>query len=231
MSEYHRSKDAQSLLRRRIIETAMTLFAQEGIKPVTMDRIAKELTISKRTLYEVLPDKETLLIEGFRGYRDIMHKRLDMEMERAENVMELLLLVYQRKMDELRLISPRFYTDLKKYPRVVAYMNAQHEEDMAGSVAFFKKGVEQGLFRADINYEVIHRVLSSQVEFILSSLMTKEFPLNEIFNSIILVCVRGFSTLEGQRIVDDYLKNQKVAPTFVIKDMIAYWKQDIQTLD
>ena len=50
-------------LRERIIDTALNSFATHGIKSITMDDIAAALGISKRTLYEVFSDKETLLME------------------------------------------------------------------------------------------------------------------------------------------------------------------------
>ncbi len=50
-------------LRERIVELALDSFATHGIKSITMDEIATTLGISKRTLYEVFPDKETLLLE------------------------------------------------------------------------------------------------------------------------------------------------------------------------
>lgn len=224
MSEHHRKNEPKEVLHRHIVETAMTLFVKEGIKPVTMDRIAKELSISKRTLYEIFKDKETLLIEGIRRYRAMMYKRIKAEEMQTFNVLELLLLAYQHKMDELRFITPRFYKDLKKYPRVVEYLRLQHESEFAGSVAFLQKGVEQGLFRPDVNYEVIWRVLGVQIQFVLDSELTRDMPLTEIFHSIVLVCVRGFSTLAGQKIVDAYLAAQGNASDLFKEDIHKYWE-------
>ena len=51
-------------LRGRILETAMKEFCARGIKQVKMDDIARKLGISKRTLYEIYANKETLLFEG-----------------------------------------------------------------------------------------------------------------------------------------------------------------------
>ena len=45
----------------RIIEQAMHMFVSQGIKSVRMDDIAQMMGISKRTLYELFGDKETLL--------------------------------------------------------------------------------------------------------------------------------------------------------------------------
>ena len=43
--------------------TAFDLFSEHGIKNVSMDDIAHNMSVSKRTLYELFEDKETLLTE------------------------------------------------------------------------------------------------------------------------------------------------------------------------
>lgn len=54
-------------LRERILATAMNEFYTKGIKAVKMDDIAKRLSISKRTLYEIYQNKEELLLEGMKA--------------------------------------------------------------------------------------------------------------------------------------------------------------------
>ena len=63
MSEYTKHLVPRPELRERIIDTAVEAFSAHGIKSITMDDIATSLGISKRTLYEVFSDKETLLEE------------------------------------------------------------------------------------------------------------------------------------------------------------------------
>ena len=55
-------------LKGRIMETALKAFTQQGIRAVKMDAIASELSISKRTLYEIYEDKEHLLFETIKNY-------------------------------------------------------------------------------------------------------------------------------------------------------------------
>lgn len=52
-------------LKGKILEVALCEFKQKGIRAVKMDDIARMLTISKRTLYEIYPNKEELLLECF----------------------------------------------------------------------------------------------------------------------------------------------------------------------
>ena len=62
-------------LRERIVDTALQSFVTHGIKSITMDDIAAALGISKRTLYEVFADKETLLMECLRRAQDERRNR------------------------------------------------------------------------------------------------------------------------------------------------------------
>ena len=63
MIENVKENSQRGELRDRIIETASEAFTAHGIKSITMDDIAASLSISKRTLYEVFQDKESLLTE------------------------------------------------------------------------------------------------------------------------------------------------------------------------
>ena len=46
---------------KRILDGALKMFTQNGIKSITMDEIAESLSISKRTIYENFKDKNTLV--------------------------------------------------------------------------------------------------------------------------------------------------------------------------
>lgn len=56
--------------RKKIVDTALQMFNSRGCKGVTMDDIAQELHISKRTLYETFANKEELLAECLTGVHD-----------------------------------------------------------------------------------------------------------------------------------------------------------------
>lgn len=59
--------------KKKIVETALQMFNSRGCKGVTMDDIAQELHISKRTLYETFANKEELLAECVMG----MHEEVE----------------------------------------------------------------------------------------------------------------------------------------------------------
>lgn len=91
MGEHTKHSTSRVELRERIILAAVELFTTNGIKSITMDEIAASLGISKRTLYEVFPDKETLLEECILKSQkdgDIFVKGV---IETSSNVLEVLL--------------------------------------------------------------------------------------------------------------------------------------------
>jgi AcrR family transcriptional regulator len=103
-------------LRERIIEKAMQDFAMHGIRAVKMDDLATELGISKRTLYEIFKDKETLLFEGVKVYSDRKREYLQSYAEDGHHVIDIIMEAYRMKVEEVRAVNPVFYLDLMKYP-------------------------------------------------------------------------------------------------------------------
>lgn len=151
MSEYTKHLTPRPELRERIIETAVKAFAAQGIKSITMDDIATSLGISKRTLYEVFPDKETLLEECIlRGQKE-GDEYLKNVLATSENVLEVLLKCYQRSIEKFHATNKKFFEDIKKYPKAYKLMTKRHDQDSEETVNFFKEGVKQGIFRDDVN--------------------------------------------------------------------------------
>lgn len=88
MMEHGRDASQKAELRERIIMTATEAFTLKGIKCITMDDIAAALGISKRTLYEVFADKESLLKECILHKQAERDKYLQAIYEQSNNVLE-----------------------------------------------------------------------------------------------------------------------------------------------
>ena len=91
MQDYKNSSTNRLVLRERILNTAMSSFAQHGIKAVKMDDIAQQLGISKRTLYEIYNNKELLLYEGVKNYKRQKDEMIARIMQVSPNVMDVIL--------------------------------------------------------------------------------------------------------------------------------------------
>lgn len=194
-------------LKMRIVDTAAKAFKRLVIKAVHMDDIAGSLSISKRTLYELFGDKEQLLLEVFSFYRQCVNQDMQELTSRADNVLEVVLTFYERKVNELCQVNPLFFRDLRKYPKVLDFIHEEQQRNDVDAVKYFQKGVEQGIFRDDINFQIINQTMTMQMDLLIYSDITLHYPLAEIYSEITILHMRGITTEKGNRMVDEFLKN------------------------
>ena len=138
MMEHGRDASQKAELRERIIMTATEAFTLKGIKCITMDDIAAALGISKRTLYEVFADKESLLKECILQKQAERDKYLQEIYEQSNNVLEVILAVFQKSIEIFHQTNKRFFEDIKKYPKVYAMMKDRkyHLQHIVGLLVY-----------------------------------------------------------------------------------------------
>lgn len=137
--EHGRDASQKAELRERIIMTATEAFTLKGIKCITMDDIAAALGISKRTLYEVFADKESLLKECILHKQAERDKYLQAIYEQSNNVLEVILAVFQKSIEIFHQTNKRFFEDIKKYPKVYAMMKDRSESDSEKTMSFLSR--------------------------------------------------------------------------------------------
>lgn len=212
MGEHTKHSTSRVELRERIILAAVELFTTNGIKSITMDEIAASLGISKRTLYEVFPDKETLLEECILKSQkdgDIFVKGV---IETSSNVLEVLLRCYQWSIERFHATNKKFFEDIKKYPKAYQLMKNNRSRSSEDTVNFFKEGVKQGIFRDDVNFAIINLLVRDQLDLLMNSDICNEYSFLEVYESIMFTFLRGISTEKGARVLEDFIceyrKNQ-----------------------
>ena len=197
-------------LRERIIEKAMQDFSMHGIRAVKMDDLANELGISKRTLYEIFRDKETLLFEGMKVYDDRKREYLHSYAENERHhVIDIIMEAYHMKVEEVRAVNPDFYLDLMKYPRLVQHMKEAQQKSREGFLAFMKRGVDDGYFRPDVNYELVPHIFDALGQYILTNSLVQQYSVEELFSNCFLIALRGFCTDKGLRAIDKLMAASK----------------------
>lgn len=168
--------------------------------------------ISKRTLYEVFPDKETLLEECILKSQkdgDIFVKGV---IETSSNVLEVLLRCYQWSIERFHATNKKFFEDIKKYPKGYQLMKNNRNRSSEDTVNFFKEGVKQGIFRDDVNFAIINLLVRDQLDLLMNSDICNEYSFLEVYESIMFTFLRGISTEKGARVLEDFIceyrKNQ-----------------------
>ncbi len=192
-------------LRERIVKTAVRHFCMNGIKAVKMDDIAQLLGISKRTLYELYDNKEDLLYETVKMYRAEQEARMLQEAERCQSVMDIILLVYREKVEEFKQVSPQFYADLIKYPRVMEMLEHMRQSNRERMMEFLHRGVGEGYFRSEIDYELVAEMFDAIGYHIMIHQLYNKYSMQQIFKSMVFSSLRGICTARGLSILDTSL--------------------------
>ena len=205
MASLNKKRMNKQQVREKVVRVAAKSFMKKGIKNVKMDDIATELAISKRTLYELYSDKEELLLEVVKLHREDMKQYMLSIAEKAENVLEIIMKFYVKTTEDFQTTNVLFFKDIKKYPLVTKFLEEGRKENAASTIAFYQRGVEQGIFRADVNYDIIQEVIHTQMDMLMHSDLCQLYSIPEVFKTVVFMHLRGISTDRGLEIVDEFL--------------------------
>ena len=190
-------------LRNRILKAAMTEFLHKGVKSVKMDDIANTLAISKRTLYEIYSNKEELLLEAVRIHeQEFNDHMLQYSLDKNHNVMDIIIEFYKKKLLDIADVSPLFLVELRKYKQVVEYLEKQNTERHNNALLFFHRGVKEGFFRSDLNFDIILKTSSASVNYAMETQMYKNYSITAIMHNTIFLYLRGICTTKGIKELD-----------------------------
>jgi TetR/AcrR family transcriptional regulator, cholesterol catabolism regulator len=193
-------------IQERILEGAATLFRTYGIKSVTMDQLASHLGISKRTIYENFTDKDDLLTGVLRMMTEKQKVIIQRIIDESENAIVAIFRILEMSRNHLQDMSPAFLSDIKKYHYDFLSKNQDKCEmpDYRNNIQVVIKGIEDGLFRKDINPDLVNRCLYSLGK---TTMDTELFPfelfsMRDIVKNVFINYMRGISTLKGIDLID-----------------------------
>ena len=87
-------------LRVKILDVSVEMFREKGFRAVKMDDVARHLCISKRTLYEIYPNKEDLVFEAIRKGMVRMHEQLKQRIFDGGDTMDVLIEYFKMRIEE-----------------------------------------------------------------------------------------------------------------------------------
>ena len=194
-------------LKSRIIDYAMGEFYKRGVRAVKMDEISQGLHVSKRTVYEIFGDKEELLLAGLKIKSLEMREKLETySCNVAHNVVDIIGYFYKLQMEVNSMVGVAFYEEIHRMPRVIEFFKQEHEREFADRVKFLKAGVEEKLFRQDIDYSLTMELLSASMSEIMRNQIYKKYIMQQIFDNFFLVIIRGFCTERGAALLNKVIE-------------------------
>lgn len=157
VGEYQHNIQQESNISSKIFEKARSLFFSAGVRNTTMDDLAKELGISKKTLYKEFETKADLVHFCVQYDLKLGEETIQAISENTDNAIEELLEIAAHNNTELQQFHPFIIHDLTKFYPESWKLIEQHRDEFAKNniIRNLKKGIKQGLYRKDINVEIV----------------------------------------------------------------------------
>lgn len=192
-----------------LLEAVYEILIDKGVKSTTMDSIARKLRISKRTLYEMYDDKTDLITRALEYHAEQHQKKCEEIAASSSNLIEALVKIFKSHRDELFRVNVRFFKDMDRlHPKYRDDYDTRHNAIRQKMISMFHKGVEQGVFRSDLNFAAIARIIELQMESVIrmEEIYTGDLTVTDIFDTVSICYLRAIASKKGLEILDSTIQ-------------------------
>lgn len=192
----------------RILVKSHEQFNRFGIRSVSMDDIAAALGMSKKTLYQHFADKEELVGACFLQVLDHNRHQCLLDQQKAENPIHETFLAYDMMQETFANMNPAVLHEMEKYHPAVFKKIQEFKYGFLYRIIVgnLERGVEQGLYRPDIDVDVMARL---RIEGVMLPFNAEVFPNNRtqlihIEQQLFEHFIYGLATPKGQKLIQKY---------------------------
>lgn len=192
----------------RILIKAQELFMQFGIRSVSMDDIANNLGMSKKTLYQYFADKDELVDGVVNGHIDIVEADCLNCRKGAKDAIHEIFLTMEHIMEEFNNMNPMLLYDLEKfhfkaYQRFKDYKDRFLLEIIRNNIEW---GIKDELYRADLNVDILskYRIESIMIPFNVAVFPPGKYNLGKTAKILIENFTYGLATIKGHKLIQKY---------------------------
>lgn len=194
-----------------ILEQVAKLFMKYGIKSLTMDDIANELKVSKKTLYQFVTDKQDLVQKTLQKYCDEDKQMVVDIQKQATNAMEECLMITKHVKQKFASIHPSINYDLEKYYPEAWQMMQSHQMHFIYEMVKqnLENGIAEGFYRDDLNAELVARAYVTKVYAMIDRTdeVLKKYDFGTIYAEIMRYHLRGIASEKGHKHLNNKLKS------------------------
>lgn len=195
------------------MECVRDLFMRYGLRSVTMDDIARELGVSKKTLYVHFRDKKEMVGQILNQKINSHKEEISAILEKKHNAIEENFEIMHKVGYDLAMIQPTVFFDLKKYyPEAwKIYNDFKNNFIMEVARENLERGVKEGLYRDDINMEILAINYTNMMNMIfdLEIYPYKEYDFRTVYIEIFKYHIRGVASKKGLAYLEKRIEEQQ----------------------
>jgi AcrR family transcriptional regulator len=195
----------------KILETAGSLFLKYGIKSISMDDIARELSISKKTIYNFFKDKNEIVYLISERFLQEQKDKFDKVQDESKDPIGQLYGGTLHAREIFEKINPYVLFDIKKYYRDAwrLYLDFEKNVMFASLILTLEKGIEKGLFRAEIDVQILATLRMEEIKLAFDNEVFpgESFNFKEVQYQILDHFFYGIMTEKGYALLNKYKEN------------------------
>jgi AcrR family transcriptional regulator len=184
-----------------IITKSAELFLRYGVKNLTMDEIARQLGMSKKTIYLYVANKSDLIQKVMQAHLDKEDSFIKEVQKTSKNALEENLRTMTFMCEDLQGFNSTVFFELQKYyPESYALFN-EHREKVAlrRILNNLKAGIKEGLYRKDIDTEIVSRIFVSALDILTDQqrFPSKKYHFYNLYKEFVNYHLGGILTPKG----------------------------------
>lgn len=189
-----------------ILEKASELFMRLGFKSLTMDDIARELSISKKTLYQHFEDKNELVKQAVILHLSKNQKNVESYCCNATNAIVQVMSLMECVNIQMKDTHPSVIFDLQKYHPDAFEFFKKHKFTFILDIIKnnIERGKQEGLYKTNLNTEIIARIYVARIDMLFNPEVfpREKFQFTDIYMEMMKYHLYALSTAKGNKILD-----------------------------
>ncbi|MDE6717889.1 MAG: TetR/AcrR family transcriptional regulator [Muribaculaceae bacterium] len=186
------------------------ILLQKGMKATTMDSVAASLSMSKRTLYEIFGSKKEMIMRVLKYWQQERRRKIDTIFASSETVMEAMVRTFAAHQKMMEDVNVDFFLDMDDHFPEVRKQYDKHNMLWIDKLMYpINLGIEQGVFRSDINYPILLHLMRLQMESLkrMEEVFPPDISITDAFDTISISFLRSIATQNGLKVIDNFYKN------------------------
>lgn len=193
---------------KELFEKVSHLFMHYGIKSMTMDEVARQLGISKKTLYQFVDNKKDLVKKIMEQHVDCERCHLEEVFKCCENAIDEMMEVSKQVSGQMKEMHPSILFDMKKYHPEAFQVLVRHKDEFVRKCIHknLENGVKEGYYRTNLNTEVVADFYLSMVGAMINSenVSSTKPSFAEVHGEMMRYHLQGIASTKGR----EYLKQK-----------------------
>ena len=177
------------------------LFLRFGIKSITMDDVARELGISKKTLYQFVESKDDLVQKMLTRHIEQEKTMCNMLFSAAANALEEMYIVIEGDTQQLKQMKANIIHDLQRYHREAWEKISEYQRGFLYSVVRnnLERGIREGLYRADFDVDIVSKLhISGSIQLFNDDIFPHtHYKYDQVFREYMLHYLYGIVSEKG----------------------------------